>query len=105
MLEEVVVTARRREESLTDLPLSVAALTSEQMQAQGIYDIVNVGGIVPNVAFQNTDRRGIMAIFIRGVGNDATGALPPVGAGHLPRRPLHAQYGGPDAQYGRHRPH
>ena len=42
MLEEIVVTARRREESLTDLPLSVAAISADAMQAQGIYDIMDL---------------------------------------------------------------
>ena len=81
MLEEVVVTARRREESLQDLPLSVAAITSEAMQAQGIYDIMDISDHVPNVNFTNTGRRGVTAIFIRGIGNDSPGALQPVGAG------------------------
>ena len=54
MLEEVVVTARRREESLQDLPLSVAAITADAMQAQGIYDIMDITDHVPNVNFTNT---------------------------------------------------
>ena len=46
MLEEVVVTARRREESLQDLPLSIAALSADAMQAQGIMSIDQVGDFV-----------------------------------------------------------
>lgn len=81
MLEEVVVTARRREESLQDLPLSVAAITSEAMQAQGIYDIMDITDHVPNVNFTNTGRRGVTALYIRGIGNDTPLSLAPVGAG------------------------
>jgi outer membrane receptor protein involved in Fe transport len=81
MLEEVVVTARRREESLQDLPLSVAAVTADAMQAQGIYDISDISDAVPNLSFATTDRKGIEAIFIRGIGNDSTNNLTPVGAG------------------------
>ena len=81
MLEEVVVTARRREESLQDLPLSVSAITADAMQAQGIYDIMDITDHVPNVNFTNTGRRGVTAIFIRGIGNDSPGHLQPVGAG------------------------
>ena len=81
MLEEVVVTARRREESLQDLPLSVSAITADAMQAQGIYDIMDISDHVPNVNFTNTGRRGVTAIFIRGIGNDSPGHLQPVGAG------------------------
>ena len=81
MLEEVVVTARRREESLQDLPLSVSAITADAMRAQGIYDIMDISDHVPNVNFTNTGRRGVTAIFIRGIGNDSPGHLQPVGAG------------------------
>ena len=42
LLEEVIVTARRREETLADLPLSVANISADAMQAQGIYDIKDV---------------------------------------------------------------
>ena len=81
MLEEVVVTARRREETLRDLPLSVAAITADGMQAQGIYDIMDISDHIPNLNFTNTGRRGVTAIFIRGIGNDSPGSLQPVGAG------------------------
>jgi outer membrane receptor protein involved in Fe transport len=81
MLEEVVVTARRREESLQDLPLSVAAITADTMQAQGVYQIEDISDHVPNLTFTTTDRRGIQALFIRGIGNDSTNNLTPVGAG------------------------
>jgi len=42
--EEILVTARKREESLQTVPLSIAALTSEQLQGRGLnsdYDIAN----------------------------------------------------------------
>jgi iron complex outermembrane receptor protein len=50
MLEEIVVTARRREESLQTLPLSVAAITADAMQAQGVYNLMDMSDIVPNIA-------------------------------------------------------
>ena len=81
LLEEVVVTARRREENMQDLPLSIAAITADVMQAQGIYNIDQIGDFVPNLAFTTTDRRHRKAIYIRGIGNDSPGALKPVGAG------------------------
>lgn len=81
MLEEVIVTARRREESLTDLPLSVAAITADTMQAQGIYDIMDVSDFVPNVNFTHTGRRAITALYIRGIGNNSPVPLRATGAG------------------------
>ena len=81
MLEEVIVTARRREETLQDLPLSVAAISADMMQAQGMYNIDQIGEYVPNLTFTTTDRRYRKAIYIRGIGSDTTGSLAPTGTG------------------------
>ena len=81
MLEEVVVTARRREESLQDLPLSISAISADAMQAQGIYNIADIGESVPNLTFTTTDRRHVKAVFIRGIGGSRPITLAPVGTG------------------------
>ena len=81
MLEEVVVTARRREESLQDLPLSVAAITADTMQAQGIIALEDITEHIPNLVLTTQDRRGIQALYIRGIGSGSTNNLKPVGAG------------------------
>lgn len=50
VLEEVVVTAQRREQSLQDVPISVAALTMEQLDNLGIRNVTDLGeGAVPNL--------------------------------------------------------
>ncbi len=81
MLEEIVVTARRREETMADLPLSVAAITADAMQAQGVYDIMDVSNFIPNVNFTHTGRRSITALYIRGIGNSSPIPLRATGAG------------------------
>ena len=68
LLEEVVVTARRREESLEDLPLSVVAISGEAMQAQGIYNTEQLGEFAANVSLSSSDRMNHSRIFIRGIG-------------------------------------
>ena len=68
LLEEVVVTARRREESLQDLPLSIAALSAGQMEAQGISSIEDVSDFVPNVTLTQSDRMNNTRVVIRGIG-------------------------------------
>ncbi len=73
MLEEIVVTARRREENHQDLPLSVAAISADMMEAMGIYDIKDISGFVPNVSFRETDGRGTAVLFIRGIGGGSGG--------------------------------
>ncbi|MCJ7592287.1 MAG: TonB-dependent receptor [Woeseiaceae bacterium] len=68
LLEEIVVSARRREERLLDQPLSIAAMTGEQMQVQGIYSIDQVADYVPNVTLVTAERANNTRVIIRGIG-------------------------------------
>jgi len=68
MLDEVTVTARRREERLLDQPMSIAALTGEAMQVQGIYSIDDASRYVPNVSLATHGRANNTRIVIRGIG-------------------------------------
>ncbi len=68
MLEEIVVTARRREENLQDMPLSIAAMTGDAMEAQGIYTIEDISDFVPNVTLTSSDRMNNTRVVIRGIG-------------------------------------
>ncbi len=68
MLEEIVVTSRRREERLLDQPMSIAAITGEQMQVQGIYSIDQASKFVPNVTLTTDDRANNTRVVIRGIG-------------------------------------
>ncbi len=68
MLEEIIVTARRREERLLDQPMSIAAITAAQMQVQGIYNIEQAGRFVPNVTLTSDDRANNTRVIIRGIG-------------------------------------
>ena len=71
-LDEVVVTARRREESLEKVPVSATVLTAKNLEAQGVRDASDLARFVPNLTFdQGTGNTGGSAnaqIFIRGVG-------------------------------------
>ncbi len=66
-LEEVFVTARRREELLQESPVSVSAFTSAQMEEAGIYSIVDLEHSVPNLQFSQSTTKD-QVIFIRGMG-------------------------------------
>ena len=65
--ETIIVTAQKREQRLSDVPMSIAALTGEQLYSRGISDFADLALSVPGVAVQDTgtSRR----ITIRGVGN------------------------------------
>jgi iron complex outermembrane recepter protein len=53
-LEEVVVTAQKRTESLQDAPLAVTAFSSDTLEALGAYDVTDVAEYTPNVSFVPT---------------------------------------------------
>lgn len=70
MLEEITVTARKREESLQDVGISVSALGASEIQRQFARDIQDLANIAPNLIIDDTGQGpgGTAAIFIRGVG-------------------------------------
>jgi len=68
LLDEITVSARRREERLLDQPMSIAAITNEQMQVQGIYSIDQASKFVPNVTLTSDDRANNTRVVIRGIG-------------------------------------
>ena len=68
LLDEITVSARRREERLLDQPMSIAAITGEQMQVQGIYSIDQASKFVPNVTLTSDDRANNTRVVIRGIG-------------------------------------
>ena len=68
-MEEIVVTARRREESLTDVPISITAISGEELNRIGISDLVAVGQAAPNVTLEvSRGTNTTLSAFIRGVG-------------------------------------
>jgi len=69
MLEEVIVTARRRSESLQDVPISVSAFGAKMLENQGIQDIVEVAKFTPNLTLEvSRGTNTTLTAFIRGIG-------------------------------------
>lgn len=66
---EVTVTARRRAESLQDVPIAVSAFSSEQLDDAGAVDITYLQQTVPNLTLQVArGSNSTLIAFIRGVG-------------------------------------
>ena len=66
---DIVVTARRREERLLDVPVAVTALSAQQLEERGAVDLTDIQNTTPNTTLK--DARGTnstLAAFIRGVG-------------------------------------
>lgn len=68
-VEELVVTARRREESLKDVPVAVTAVSAERLEATGAADITTLQQSTPNLTVQVArGSNSTLISFIRGVG-------------------------------------
>ena len=82
-LEEVVVTARKREESLQVVPVAVSAFTPETMAALGIKNMRDFEGLVPglNLGGGGNGVKGDGNAYIRGVGQRETQVTTDSGVG------------------------
>lgn len=70
-LAEVIVTAQKREQSLQDVPISVAVMGEEQLAELGIRTLRDFAGNVPNLYVNNFNGRAdIVRLFIRGIGQN-----------------------------------
>ena len=67
MLEEVVVTAQKRAESLQDVPISVTAIQGDKLQSAGIPNMSAMADNVPNLFI--SDAAVNTNIFMRGMGS------------------------------------
>ena len=74
-LEEIVVTARKREEALTDIPFAVSAFSEEELNAANLKNFVDVQLFTPGLTYQqataNRADRGVPNIVIRGLNINA----------------------------------
>lgn len=71
-LEEIVVTAQKREENLQDTPIAITAFTEDDLNGQLVNDISKVADFTPNVVFDTTTpvsgASNGAVVFIRGIG-------------------------------------
>lgn len=65
----IVVTARRREESLIDVPIAISAISGQQLDKAGAIDITDISNSTPNVTLETSrGTNSTLTAFIRGVG-------------------------------------
>jgi len=72
-LDDIVVTARRREEALQDVPIAVTAFTEEALRDRQIEDLADVALYTPGVQLQQAFGRDGDRPIIRGASNILTG--------------------------------
>jgi len=72
IVDEIVVVARRREESLQEVPLSLTVFDATALEDRSVVDITDVGTFTPNVTISTTGGYGFQSssatAFIRGIG-------------------------------------
>ena len=71
-IEDVIVTARRREEQLQRTPVSVVSFTGAELEARSVTNLRDLQGFVPNLTLapQQNVGEGSGNIFIRGIGQE-----------------------------------
>ncbi|HKK22068.1 MAG TPA: TonB-dependent receptor [Pseudohaliea sp.] len=67
VLEEVIVTAQKREQSLQDVPVAVTAFTGERLQESGVRDFFEVSNIDPALSVGKSQTSTATSFSIRGV--------------------------------------
>lgn len=69
MIEEIVVTAQKREENVQDVPIAISAFTGAKLEAQGAVTTKDLALVTPGL--QVTELAGYTFVYLRGVGSDA----------------------------------
>ncbi|MDJ0916464.1 MAG: TonB-dependent receptor [Woeseiaceae bacterium] len=71
-IEEIVVTARRREEGVQSVPIAISALSGDQLEDRQILSIDQLGSAIPNLQYDkaapSSGSSSVGQIFIRGIG-------------------------------------
>jgi len=86
MIEEVIVTAQKREESLQEVPISITAFGADALESRGIQNTEDLLGQIPGVGgFTSPGSRGSTGLAIRGVsgGSPSNLSLDPAVATYL----------------------
>ena len=73
-IDEIVVTATKRDERLRDAPLSVSVLTSSVLEDADVRDLLDVAGLVPSFDIAQSTGPLSTSLFIRRIGN--LGSIP-----------------------------
>ncbi len=70
MIEEIIVTATKRAESIYEVPIAITAFSQAQIERQGITDLIDIGKFVPNlnVTGFSAGHTSSVNAFIRGIG-------------------------------------
>lgn len=72
-LEEIIVTAEKREESIQDLPIAISAFSEEVLTSRGIDGMEDLQRLAPSLQVQPGNGGTMATVFIRGIGKFESG--------------------------------
>lgn len=73
-MQEIIVTAQRRSENLSKVPIAISVVTPDKIQSARITTTIDLEQVVPGLVTSNFANAGIFFLpYIRGVGSAATG--------------------------------
>ena len=67
-LDEIVVTAQKREEGITEVPVALTVLSADQIEASNSGDIESLANLVPSLTLRKNNTVRNSGAFIRGIG-------------------------------------
>lgn len=93
-LDDIVVTARRIEERLQDVPVAITAFNGEALEARNVTDVQSLANVAPGLTITPANSPTTLIVTIRGLGNTNpnTGADASVGL-YLNEVPINLQNG------------
>lgn len=71
-IEEIVVTAQKRTESIQDVPISITAFSGDELARRGLNDLQEVARYVPNFDMPSSNNLRNVRVRIRGIGSSGT---------------------------------
>lgn len=74
VIEEIVVTAQKRPQSLQTVPISVTAFTAEEIRRRGIVDVQSLENNTTSFTIDNSFQASQPRLTIRGIGSNEVGA-------------------------------
>ena len=76
-IEEIIVTAQKREQSLQDVPISITAFSGEFLEDSGIDTLQQLGQYTPSLSLASSGQLANNRIILRGVGSVGNSAIEP----------------------------
>jgi len=87
-LEEVIVTAQKREEKLIDVPVAISALSGEQLDSLRVKTLTDLAGYVPGLSIVDQGAPGNRTIIMRGLATSAFNPNSPTVAVYVDDSPV-----------------